>query len=153
MKAFLKTLDLFRDLTDEELDLLASPFQHETFRKGDPLFRERDPGGKVYLVDCGVVELTKSGGGDGRPTRLALLERGEVLGELSLADDGPRNVTAVAAVTPETRVYSVAVPELQALLAQHPPLAAKIQRALLRRLATRLRAATEAVQSVVRAMS
>lgn len=152
MKDFLRSVELFRDLADEEMELLLPLVRQETFAKGVPVFRERDPGGKLYLVERGVVELTKANREDGRPIRVALLERGEVMGELSLADDGPRTVSATAAVTPETRLCSLEVPAVQTLLAQHPLLAAKVQRTLLRRLSTRLRSATDAVHSLLRTM-
>lgn len=152
MKAFLRTVDLFRDLTDAELELLVPLLRLETFRRGEALFREREPGGKIYLVDCGVVEISRQGRGDAKAARVALLERGELIGELSLADEGPRTVTAIAAVTPETKAYSIDVPPFQALLAQNPEMASKVQRALLRRLSARLRATSDALYSLVQAM-
>lgn len=145
----MKTLDLFRNLGDEELELVSLLFRQEAFKKGETLFRDREPGGKIFVVDCGVVELWKTGGAEGRPARVALVERGEILGELSLADDGARGVNATAAVTPETKVYAADVPAFQALLAQHPALANKILRNLLRRLGARLRVATETLRGLV----
>jgi CRP-like cAMP-binding protein len=151
MKPFLKSVEIFRELGEAELDLLVPLLKHETFKKGEAIFREREPGGKLYLVEAGVVELSKSRP-DGRPARVSLLERGEVLGELSMADDGPRSVTATAAVSPETRLVSIEVPALQAVLAQNAAMAAKVQRSLLRRLSHRLRATSDAVHCLLRAM-
>ena len=61
-------------------------------------------------------------------------------------------MSAIASVTPETKVYSIEVPALQAALAQNPDIAARVQRNLLRRLSTRLRAATEAITCILHAM-
>jgi CRP/FNR family cyclic AMP-dependent transcriptional regulator len=62
------------------------------------VFRERDPGGKLYLVLAGVVEVSKAG------TPLACLGRGEILGEIAAFDGGPRS--AAAGVIAETRLAS-----------------------------------------------
>ncbi len=152
MKAFLKSLELFRDLSDGELELLVPLLKSESYKRGEAIFREREAGGKIYFVDCGVVEIARQGRVEGKPARVALLERGEVLGELALVDDGPRTATATAAVTPETKMVSVEVPAFQALLAQNPDMAAKVQRGLLRRISSRLRATSEALYSLVQSL-
>ena len=82
MNSLLKSVELFRDLSDAELEKLEPLLKLESFKRGEPIFRERDPGGKIFFVECGVVEIAKHGRGEERPTRVALLERGETLGEL-----------------------------------------------------------------------
>lgn len=145
MKSYLKGTELFRDLTDAELDLLAPFVKSETFKRGEAIFRERDPAGKFYVVEAGVVELTRAGRADHRPARVSILERGDLFGELALADEGPRTASATATVTPETRLFSIEVPPLQAFLGEHPSIAYRVHRGLIRRVAARVRAATEAL--------
>ena len=142
MKTVLAGVELFQDLSEPELDLLAPLFKHETFRKGETIVRERELSGKIYLIECGVVEVVQLS------HRVALLERGELFGETALVHEAPRTATAAATVTPETRVYSAEVPPVQALLAQHAEIAAKVYRSLAKRLAHRLRAATETVRAL-----
>src|SRR5437773_1632858 len=102
---FLKSVELFSALAPADADALAAMAQEEVFQKGQTVFRERDAGGKLYLVVSGVVEITKMSAG-AAPTPLARLGRGEILGEIAAFDGGPRSATATAAVVAETRLVS-----------------------------------------------
>ncbi|NCV77112.1 MAG: Crp/Fnr family transcriptional regulator [Actinobacteria bacterium] len=64
-------------------------------RKGQSLFKEGDDGDNLYVVSNGKVKLgTKSP--DGRENLLMILGPGDMFGELSLFDSGPRTATATA---------------------------------------------------------
>ncbi|MEO5337724.1 MAG: cyclic nucleotide-binding domain-containing protein [Magnetospirillum sp. WYHS-4] len=64
------------------------------FPVGATLFRQGDVGGEAYLVVTGRVEVyvTK----DGRSVTLGTVERGGIIGEMSLIDDQPRMASARA---------------------------------------------------------
>jgi CRP-like cAMP-binding protein len=143
---FLKSVELFSPLSPADADALAALALEEVFQKGQAVFRERDPGGKLYLVLTGVVEVSKSG------TPLARLGRGEILGEIAAFDGGPRSATATAGVVAETRLASWDVAAFQRYLAARPPAALIILSGLLRKLGARLRQTSEAVQTLVRAL-
>jgi CRP-like cAMP-binding protein len=66
-------------------------------KKGQVLFREGDEGEKFYLIQSGRMKLGRTAA-DGRENLLALLGAGEMLGELTLFDPGPRTATATAVV-------------------------------------------------------
>jgi len=125
--------------------------QEEVFQKGQTVFRERDAGGKLYLVVSGVVEITKMSAG-AAPTPLARLGRGEILGEIAAFDGGPRSATATAAVVAETRLVSWDVAAFHRYLSARPPAGLLILTGLLRKLGTRLRQTSDAVQTLVRAL-
>ncbi len=80
---------------------------------------------------------------DGRENLLAILGPGQMFGELSLFDPGPRSAT-VTAVTDTT--FAVAVPRGPAALARGPP---EVARGLLAQLAGRLRKANDVVADLV----
>ncbi|MBI3099662.1 MAG: cyclic nucleotide-binding domain-containing protein [Planctomycetes bacterium] len=151
-RAFLKEIDIFSGLSEAELDRLASIGTEETFAKGDTVFREHEPGTKLYLVQSGTVDIGKSGEG-GRFTRLARLERGEVFGELAMLDERPRSATAVAAIAPELKLLSFERKAFEKLLTDDPLLAARIYRGMLRKVAARLRLADEAIQTLLRSLN
>jgi len=149
---FLRTVDLFAPLSDKDADALIGIGREEIFQKGQAVFRERDAGGKLYLVLSGVVEIVKSGHAGAPSMTLARLGRGEIVGEIAAFDGGPRSATAVAAVVQETRVYAWEMVEFNRYLAARPQSALIILSGLLRKLGTRLRKTSEAVQTLVRAL-
>ncbi|NCX36411.1 MAG: Crp/Fnr family transcriptional regulator, partial [Actinobacteria bacterium] len=64
-------------------------------RKGQSLFKEGDDGDHLFVVTNGKIKLgTKSQ--DGRENLLMILGPGEMFGDLSLFDAGPRTATATA---------------------------------------------------------
>ena len=85
-KDFLKSVEIFAALQAEDLEALASIGSEAVYAKGQPIFREREPAEKLFVVVSGVVEIVKSAPGDARVHRLARLERGEILGEISAFD-------------------------------------------------------------------
>lgn len=88
----------------------------------------------LFIVMHGAVRLTQRSASDGvRP--LALLEPGDMFGELALLDDEPRSATATA-VTP-TLAFVTPIFDLRALLRRNPEIAI----ALLAQMSGRIRAA------------
>ena len=146
----LREIDVFRSLSPAELDALLPLAKEETLRKDQVLFRERDPGDKLYVVLAGVIEIGRSAHGDARRVRLVRLERGEVFGELALFDGGMRSATATAAIVPETRIASWSFADLNALFDRNPALACKLLQALAKKLAARLRAATDGLFALLK---
>ncbi len=59
------------------------------------IFAEGEPGTTVHLLLEGKVKITRAAA-DGRENLLAVLGPGELFGELSLFDPGPRTATATA---------------------------------------------------------
>ncbi|MBV8880119.1 MAG: cyclic nucleotide-binding domain-containing protein [Planctomycetaceae bacterium] len=149
---FLRTVELFAPLSDKDADALIGIGREEIFQKGQVVFRERDPGAKLYLVLSGVVEIAKSGVSGAPAMSLARLGRGEILGEIAAFDGGPRSATAMAAVVQETRLFAWEMVDFNRYLAARPQAALIILSGLLKKLGTRLRKTSEAVQTLVRAL-
>ncbi len=151
-KEFLRSIDLFAGIAEADVVALAGLGRVETFSKGQVVFREREAGDRLYVVISGVVEVSKAGAREGRPHRLALLERGEVLGEIAAFDQGPRSATAQAAVVPETRLASWDVAAFRGFLAVRPAASAAVHAALLRKMGARLRQTSDALHVLLRAL-
>ena len=60
---FLKSVELFSTLSPADAEALANMAREEILLKGETLFRERDPGGMLYLVISGTIEISKSSPG------------------------------------------------------------------------------------------
>jgi len=110
--------------------------------RGQSLFDEGDPGDRLYVVTEGKVKLGRTAA-DGRENLLAVMGPGEMFGELSLFDPGPRTATATAVT--DTTLIGLGNADLQPWLAQHPEVANK----LLAALARRLRRTNEAMADLV----
>src|SRR5919202_2948555 len=91
--------------------------------RGDALFHEGDPGDRLYVVTEGKIKLGRASG-DGRENLLAVLGPGEMFGELSLFDPGPRTATA-SAVTDST-LASLDHDDLRPLLFAQPIVAVQL---------------------------
>jgi CRP/FNR family transcriptional regulator, cyclic AMP receptor protein len=148
---FLKTVDLFSTLSPADADALALLAREEILLKGEVLFRERDPGGTLYIVISGTIEISKSSPG-GPSTPIARLGRGEILGEIAAFDGGARSATATAGVVAQTHLAVWDVGAFHRYLSARPQAALIILSGLLRKLGTRLRQTSEAVQTLVRSL-
>jgi len=133
---------LFSALDEEAAAALRATMVAVELPRGTVLFNEGDPGDRLYVINEGKIKLGATSG-DGRETLLAILGPGEMFGELSLFDPGPRNATAVALTDAE--LLGVGHPDLEPWLTGRPEVAA----ALLAALARRLRRTNEAMADLV----
>ena len=133
---------LFSALDDEAAAALRASMVKVDLQRGGVLFNEGDPGDRLYVIHEGKIKLGATSG-DGRETLLAILGPGEMFGELSLFDPGPRNATAVALT--DATLLGVGHPDLEPWLTGRPEVAAS----LLAALARRLRRTNEAMADLV----
>jgi CRP-like cAMP-binding protein len=110
--------------------------------RGKALFSEGEPGDRLYVVTDGKIKLGRTAA-DGRENLLAVLGRGEMFGELSLFDPGPRTATATAVT--DSVLLGLGHDELQPWLTGRPEVAGH----LLGALARRLRRTNEAMADLV----
>lgn len=66
----------------------------QTFADGECVFRQGDNTQSMYVVQSGEVEVSRHG--PGGKVVLAVLKRGDFLGEMSLLESQPRNADAFA---------------------------------------------------------
>lgn len=138
----LRQAPLFSSLDDEAATALGSSMTETKLRRGDVLFHEGDSGDELYVVIDGKVKVGRSAT-DGRENLLAIMGPGQMFGELSLFDPGPRSAT-VTAVTDVT-FASLSHDDLLKWLDGRPLVA----RGLLSQLAARLRKSNDVVADLV----
>ena len=86
---------LFSALDAEAAAALRASMAEMRVQRGGIIFAEGEAGERMYVVLDGKVKLGHTSP-DGRESLLAVLGPGEVFGELSLFDPGPRTATATA---------------------------------------------------------
>ncbi|HEX5365076.1 MAG TPA: Crp/Fnr family transcriptional regulator [Acidimicrobiales bacterium] len=91
----LADVDLFADLTPEELQRLADASTLEDLRRGDVVFHEDEQADTLYVVSSGRVAISKRSV-DGRESVVALMEPGELFGEMGLFEPLGRSAEARA---------------------------------------------------------
>src|SRR5262249_1903800 len=86
------------------------------------VFRQGEPGGSLYIIEDGEVEIAH---GDGKDRIvLANLFPGQFFGELSLLDGAPRSATATAKC--DTRLLALSREDFVEFLVAHPHAGVKI---------------------------
>ena len=63
------------------------------YKRRERIYGQGDPGDVVYLLKEGRVKIYKLSP-DGKELTLAVLESGEIFGEMALIDEGPRGTIA-----------------------------------------------------------
>lgn len=138
----LRRAPLFAALSDQGAASLRKVMAEVRLRRGQILFQEGDRGDRMYVVIRGKIKLGRSSL-DGRENLQALLGPGEMFGEVSLFDPGPRAATATA-VTDAT-LLGLGQGELRPWLAERP----EVAEALLQQVAHRLRRSNESMADLV----
>lgn len=104
VEVFIREIELFRGLTDEEFGLLAKKVVEKGYKIGEFLFHENGRREDIFVIYEGRVELFKTNA-YGVETRLAYFGKGDFLGEGSWASDSPHS-TSSRALEP-TIVFSI----------------------------------------------
>lgn len=142
MDDVLRGAPLFAALDEDAANALRASMVEVTIERGEVLFHEGDLGDRLYLVTAGKVKLQRTSS-DGRENVLAIIGPGEMFGELSIFDPGPRSSTA-AAIT-DTTLLELGQGDVRAWLVDRPAVA----ESLLHQLAKRLRHASETMADLV----
>jgi CRP-like cAMP-binding protein len=133
---------LFTALDEAAAVSLRASMDSVKIAKGSILFKEGDDGEHLYVIVDGKLKLGTSSG-DGRENLLSILGPGEMFGELSLFDPGPRTSTATAVT--DAKLLSLSHEKVIPWLKQNP----EVSLQLLTRLSQRLRRTNEAVGDLV----
>jgi CRP-like cAMP-binding protein len=117
--ALLAEVELFGTLPSEAVERVAAAAQSRALRRGDVLFREGDPGDELFVVESGRIAIANKSF-DGRESVFALMEAGDVFGEMSLFDGHGRSAEARALEA--SKVYAVPFEPLRELFREQPSL-------------------------------
>jgi CRP/FNR family cyclic AMP-dependent transcriptional regulator len=130
-ESLLADVPLFQALDDAERSTLAASVTTVDFPAGTRVFRRGDPGGSLYVMSRGLVEISVDTT-TGDRVLLDQLGPGDFFGEISLIDGRERTADATAAT--ETRAFEIDRADLEELFRQHPDAALDVLEVIGRRL-------------------
>jgi CRP-like cAMP-binding protein len=125
--ARLKTISLFKDLSNDELKKVKTIIKELSFRKGDMIWNEGSPQQGLHIIDSGRVRITRKTK-DGNNQVLAVLKKDSFFGELSLLDG--RSHSASAEALQKTNLFVIRTADMDKFLQKNPKIAYKIVRDL-----------------------
>lgn len=129
-------VEIFTGLTPDALALLARIATQEVHQSGTVIFRQGDPGDKLYVITQGRVRISRTVPGVGEEA-MAVLNAGDVFGEMALLDEAPRSADATA--HEPCKLLSIPRDGFEDLLFLHKDLAYEVLWNVIRTLIRRLR--------------
>lgn len=118
-------IGIFADLDPSERAQVAGRMKPRTFRKGQVLFREGDPGDEMFLILSGRVAVTVKPEQGGEIT-LSEISAGNFLGEMSIIEQAPRSATCRALT--DCELLTLHADDFLDLIASRPRAAAAVLR-------------------------
>jgi CRP-like cAMP-binding protein len=112
--------DLFQGLDEQTLLKVAERCIDRTYKKGQLIFHQGDPGESLFLVAEGLVKVLLPSP-EGGEMVLVTFEPPSSFGELALLDGGPRSASAEA--VEDTKLIVLTRATMLDLLREHPELA------------------------------
>ena len=92
---FLKTIPVFTDLSNSELNHVEEISNLRKYPKGSMVILEEEYGDTVFLIKKGTVKITRVND-EGKEVILALLGSTEIFGEMAILDGEVRSANALA---------------------------------------------------------
>lgn len=124
---YLKNCSLFQCLTEEQVRRLESRSKSREFKRGTLIYVPSDLGDCVLVLSSGRVKIFHNTQ-DGKQAVLALIDPGELFGELALVEPTHRDESAEAMEL--STVVVIPTEEIQRLMDEHPKLSLGLNKLL-----------------------
>ncbi len=128
---YLKQVNIFQGLSDEEIQELAAVARRRMFRAGEVIFHRDDPGQILYVIKEGKVKICLTSP-DGQEISLVVFGKGQHFGEFALLDGLPRSADAIA--LEKVECYTLQRSDFHNAIIKNPKIAIQIMEVLCERL-------------------
>jgi len=125
---------------------VADICREQRYQPGETVFKEGDPGNRLFLIAQGEVRISRQIPGSGEEA-LAVLKTGACFGEMAVFDRSERSTDAIS--NGGCTLATISRSELEMLLDFEPDVAVKVLRSMVRLLAVRLRATNDNLRSIL----
>ncbi len=95
---------------------------NRTYKPDEMIFCENEPGRELYIMQSGRVKITKMV--DSQEVMLAVLQTGDIFGEMALLDNKPRSASAIA--SENTTMLAINKANFETMVQQQPQLATRL---------------------------
>jgi CRP/FNR family cyclic AMP-dependent transcriptional regulator len=131
MGALLRQSELFGNFGADAIVTLVASSRRVGFARNERVFAEGDAAGDLYVIESGLVSIS-SRAPDGRESMMALMEDGDLFGDMSLFDGLGRSAEARALEV--SKLVRVPYPAVRACFDAQPELLWRVVAFLSRRL-------------------
>jgi toluene monooxygenase system ferredoxin subunit len=145
----LQRVPFFKDLDDEERELLGGIARRETAVAGQRIFEEGSPSHTLYIVIGGLVSLRQKPRVEAAEVAIAAGRPGELLGVSAVLGEEGTHPTSGICLEP-TELIEIDAVEFMAALESNPAVGFRIMRRLTHIVAQRLAAARAQIRSQIR---
>ena len=145
-KLTIQNLSVFQDLNAEQLETVKTHMQPLNVKKGEIVFREGDPGDKIYFILSGAVSVLANISENSRARRLATFAEGVFFGDMAILEGQPRSASVRA--DSDAELLFMTVDDFEHLVNQESLLASKMLMGMARELSSRLRMTTIEVRTL-----
>ncbi len=121
----LPSFKVFQGLPPKDLESLESITQTRNFQPMETIFQAGDQGDGLYLVSCGLVEISVRLK-DNEQRALSQIGPGDFFGEMAVIDNGPRSAAAISKEA--STVFFIPREGLDEILKVSAPLATGLMR-------------------------
>jgi small-conductance mechanosensitive channel/CRP-like cAMP-binding protein len=127
----LKRVELFKQMTDDELHKLAARLKYAPFAKGNVITKQgTDAQYWLFIIINGEVEVYLEAA-NGEKRRLNVLTKGDFFGEMSLMTGAPRLASVIA--TTDVECYRLNKGAFEEIMRDRPSIAEEISNILVER--------------------
>lgn len=129
----LKNIQLFKDLTEDELQKIAEKLTEKSYPPNTVIFREGTSGDTMFFIKEGMVEVKRREPNSGVNLTVATLGKGECFGEMALLNEAPRSATVLVATQP-TVLLCLDKKSFHEIMVKYPPIALSLNKTLAARI-------------------
>lgn len=134
---FFMNVPFFDKINSEEINVIAKHMAFQEINEGDVLFKEADKGNYVCFIVSGSLEVNVKKKDSDEKTVLAILTRGQSIGEMAVIENLPRFATVVA--LEKSTMYILSKSAFDLILSKHPHIGIKLLKGVSNILSNNLR--------------
>ena len=142
--SLIKKAAIFATLDDDEIARVVEICKEQTFKFGQTIFKEGEPGNRLYIISTGDVRISRVVPGSGEEA-LTVLKPGACFGEMAVFDRSERSTDAIA--NTDCTLLTITRSDFEILLDFNRDISYKVLWAVVRLLSERLRITNDNLRS------
>ena len=130
---FLKSIPLFKNLSDNTIGTLSLKVKSESYKKGEIIFHETEEAKAIYFVKRGIIKI-KKGNFQGKELVVCIKRSGNLFAETSVFCERGSTYPGTAQTLADTEVLYLLASDVEELMATDPNFSVEMIRFMSRQL-------------------